>query len=145
MRLDVELPDDDLTVHVVEVVGLSPKSPSDAVWRAVSSVLNPARHVVGLDVADQSIVKQDGGGEFRATVKVAYTCDPEGQRVAPALTCRLQSGTDTRERGSGCEPRSPGAACPPPAGGGRVGGDLRRRRVVVRGVDAGASVCEVAC
>jgi flavin-binding protein dodecin len=73
----VYVPPSKLTaVQVVDEVGVSETSWRDAVWQAVSRVLNPTRHVAGLEVVRSETANRDGKAEFRVTVKIAYTTGP---------------------------------------------------------------------
>lgn len=64
-------------IKVVELVGVSTKSWSDAAQQAVSRAAGTIRHVTGLDVIKSSAVVKDGRiTEFHVNVKVAFVLEP---------------------------------------------------------------------
>jgi flavin-binding protein dodecin len=60
-------------VRVIELVGVSSKSWSDAARQAVTRASQTLRHVTGLDVVKSSAVVKDGKiVEYHGNVKVAF-------------------------------------------------------------------------
>jgi len=60
-------------VRVIELVGVSSKSWSDAAQQAVTRASQTLRHITGLDVLKSSAVVKDGKiGEYHVNVKVAF-------------------------------------------------------------------------
>ena len=60
-------------VRVIELVGVSSKSWSDAAQQAVTRASQTLRHVTGLDVVKSSAVVKDGKiVEYHVNVKVAF-------------------------------------------------------------------------
>ena len=60
-------------VRVIELVGVSSKSWSDAAQQAVARASQTLRHVTGLDVLKSSAVVKDGKiTEYHVNVKVAF-------------------------------------------------------------------------
>jgi len=64
-------------VRVVELVGISDKSWSDAAQQAVIRSSETMRHITGLDVIRSSAVVRDGKIiEYHVDVKVAFVVEP---------------------------------------------------------------------
>jgi flavin-binding protein dodecin len=64
-------------VRVVEMVGVSDKSWSDAAQQVVSRASESLRHITGLDVLKSSAVVRDGKiAEYHVNVKVAFVVEP---------------------------------------------------------------------
>ncbi len=64
-------------VRVVELVGVSEKSWSDAAQQVVARAAKTTRHITGLDVARSSAVVRDGKiVEYHVDVKVAFVIEP---------------------------------------------------------------------
>ena len=64
-------------IRIVELVGVSEKSWSDAAQQAVSRASESTRHVTGLDVLRSSAVVRDGKIiEYHVDVKVAFVVEP---------------------------------------------------------------------
>ena len=64
-------------VRVVELVGVSDKSWSDAAQQVVARASQSIRHVTGLDVLKSSAVVRDGKiVEYHVNVKVAFVVEP---------------------------------------------------------------------
>ena len=64
-------------VRVVELVGISDKSWSDAAQQAVTRSSKTMRHMTGLDVLHSSAVVRDGKiVEYHVNVKVAFVVEP---------------------------------------------------------------------
>ncbi len=64
-------------VRVVELVGISNKSWSDAAQQAVIRASETMRHITGLDVIHSSAVIGDGKIiEYHVNVKVAFVVEP---------------------------------------------------------------------
>jgi flavin-binding protein dodecin len=64
-------------VRIVELVGVSAKSWSDAAQRAVARASETMRHITGLDVLRSSAVVRDGQIiEYHVNVKVAFVVEP---------------------------------------------------------------------
>jgi len=64
-------------VRVVELVGVSDKSWSDAAQQAVRRASESLRHITGLDVVKSSAVVRDGQiVEYHVDVKVAFVVEP---------------------------------------------------------------------
>jgi flavin-binding protein dodecin len=60
-------------VRVIELVGVSSKSWSDAAQQAVARASKTLRHVTGLDVLKSSAVVKDGKiTEYHVNVKLAF-------------------------------------------------------------------------
>ncbi len=63
-------------VRVIELVGVSSKSWSDAAQQAVTRASQTLRHVTGLDVVKSSAVVKDGKiVEYHVNVKVAFVIE----------------------------------------------------------------------
>jgi dodecin len=61
---------------VIELVGISSKSWSDAAQRAVARASKTVRHITGLDVLKSSAVVKDGKiTEYHVNVKVAFVTE----------------------------------------------------------------------
>jgi flavin-binding protein dodecin len=64
-------------IRVVELVGVSNKSWSDAAQQAVSRASETTRHITGLDVLHSSAVVREGTiVEYHVNVKVAFVVEP---------------------------------------------------------------------
>jgi flavin-binding protein dodecin len=64
-------------IRVVELVGVSNKSWSDAAQQAVTRASKSMRHITGLDVLHSSAVIRDGKiVEYHVNVKVAFVVEP---------------------------------------------------------------------
>ena len=64
-------------VRIVEMVGVSDKSWSDAAQQVVSRAAETLRHITGLDVLKSSAVVRDGKiVEYHVNVKVAFVIEP---------------------------------------------------------------------
>ena len=64
-------------VRVVELVGVSDKSWSDAAQRVVARASQTIRHITGLDVLRNSAVVREGNIiEYHVNVKVAFVVEP---------------------------------------------------------------------
>jgi flavin-binding protein dodecin len=64
-------------IRVVELVGVSEKSWSDAAQQAVIRASGTTRHITGLDVLHSSAVVRDGKIiEYHVNVKVAFIVEP---------------------------------------------------------------------
>ena len=64
-------------VRVVELVGISDKSWSDAAQQVVKRASETIRHITGLDVLKSSAVVRDGKiVEYHVNVKVAFVVEP---------------------------------------------------------------------
>ncbi len=65
------------TIRVVELVGVSSKSWSDAAQQVVANASSRLRHITGLDVLHSSAVVRDGKiMEYHVNVKVAFVVEP---------------------------------------------------------------------
>ena len=67
-------------VKIIELVGSSPNSFSDAVKNAVGTASQTIRNIQGVDVV-QSSAKVDGGGnltQYRVNVKIAFLVEAGG-------------------------------------------------------------------
>jgi dodecin len=63
-------------VRVIELVGVSDKSWSDAAQQAVARASQTLRHITGLDVLKSSAVVRDGKvAEYHVNVKVAFVME----------------------------------------------------------------------
>ena len=63
-------------VRVIELVGVSSKSWSDAAQQAVARASQTLRHITGLDVLKSSAVVNDGKiTEYHVNVKVAFVME----------------------------------------------------------------------
>jgi flavin-binding protein dodecin len=64
-------------IRVVELVGVSDKSWSDAAQQAVNRASETMRHITGLDVIHSSAAIRDGKIiEYHVNVKVAFVVEP---------------------------------------------------------------------
>jgi dodecin len=64
-------------VRVIELVGVSDKSWSDAAQQVVSRASSTLRHITGLDVLHSSAVVRNGKiVEYHVNVKVAFVIEP---------------------------------------------------------------------
>jgi dodecin len=63
-------------VRVIELVGVSSKSWSDAAQQAVARASQTLRHITGVDVLKSSAVVKDGKiTEYHVNVKVAFVME----------------------------------------------------------------------
>jgi flavin-binding protein dodecin len=77
MSVQVEHARSPAVVRVVELVGVSDKSWSDAAQQAVSRAAETMRHITGLDVLHSSAVIRDGKiVEYHVNVKLAFVVEP---------------------------------------------------------------------
>jgi flavin-binding protein dodecin len=66
-------------VRVIELVGVSDQSWSDAAQQAVARASQTLRHITGLDVVKSSAVVRDGRiTEYHVNVKVAFVIEKGG-------------------------------------------------------------------
>jgi flavin-binding protein dodecin len=64
-------------IRVIELVGVSDKSWSDAAQQAVTRASETLRHITGLDVQKSSAVVRDGKiVEYHVNVKIAFVIEP---------------------------------------------------------------------
>jgi dodecin len=64
------------TIKVIELVGVSKESWSDAAQQAVRSAAKTVRHITGLDVLHSTAVVRDGKiAEYHVNVKVAFVTE----------------------------------------------------------------------
>lgn len=71
------------TVRVIELVGVSDKSWSDAAQQAVERASETIRHVTGVDVLHSTGVVRDGKiVEYHVNLKVAFVVDREDLHFA---------------------------------------------------------------
>lgn len=64
------------TIKVIELVGVSEKSWSDAAQQAVKHAARTLRHITGLDVLHSTAVVRDGNIiEYHVNVKVAFVTE----------------------------------------------------------------------
>jgi flavin-binding protein dodecin len=64
-------------MRVIELVGVSEKSWSDAAQQAVARASETLRHITGLDVLHSSAVVRDGKiVEYHVNVKIAFVIEP---------------------------------------------------------------------
>jgi flavin-binding protein dodecin len=64
-------------IYVIEMVGISEKSWSDAAQQAVSRATVSHRHITGIDVVHSTGVVRDGKiVEYHVDVKIAYISEP---------------------------------------------------------------------
>jgi flavin-binding protein dodecin len=64
-------------VRVIELVGVSSKSWSDAAQQAVTRASETIRHITGLDVVHSTAVVRDGKiMEYHVNVKIAFVVEP---------------------------------------------------------------------
>jgi flavin-binding protein dodecin len=64
-------------VRVIELVGVSDKSWSDAAQQAVARASETLRHITGLDVLKSSAIVRDGKiVEYHVNVKIAFVIEP---------------------------------------------------------------------
>ena len=70
-------------VKVIELVGSSPSSFSDAVRNAVKTAATSLRHITGVDVVNSSAdVDEDGDlTNYKDTVKIAFVLEASAQQV----------------------------------------------------------------
>ena len=77
MSAHVEHAQSPAVVRVVELVGVSNKSWSDAAQQVVTRASKTMRHITGLDVLHSSAVVRDGKIlEYHVNVKVAFVIEP---------------------------------------------------------------------
>jgi len=71
------------TIRVIELVGVSDKSWSDAAQQAVERASETIRHVTGVDVLHSTGVVREGKiVEYHVNVKIAFAVDREDLRFA---------------------------------------------------------------
>lgn len=71
------------SIRVIEMVGVSDKSWSDAAQQAVERASETLRNVTGVDVIHSTGVVRNGKiVEFRVDVKIAFVVDREDQHFA---------------------------------------------------------------
>lgn len=64
-------------VRVIELVGVSEKSWSDAARQAVARASQTIRHITGVDVIHSTAVVRDGRiAEYHVNVKLAFVVEP---------------------------------------------------------------------
>jgi flavin-binding protein dodecin len=64
-------------IRVIELVGVSDQSWSDAARQAVARASQTLRHITGLDVVHSTAVVRDGQiVEYHVNVKVAFIVEP---------------------------------------------------------------------
>jgi len=64
-------------VRVIELVGVSEKSWSDAAQQAIGRVSQTIRHITGADVMHSTAVVRDGRiAEYHVDLKVAFVVEP---------------------------------------------------------------------
>lgn len=64
-------------IRVIEMVGVSEKSWSDAAQQVVARASETLRHITGLDVVHSTAVVRDGKiSEYHVNVKVAFIVEP---------------------------------------------------------------------
>ena len=69
------------TVRVIEIVGVSDKSWSDAAQQAVSRASETVRNITGVDVLHSTGVVRNGRiVEYHVDVKVAFVIDREDEQ-----------------------------------------------------------------
>jgi flavin-binding protein dodecin len=72
------------TVRVIELVGVSDKSWSDAAQQAVERASETIRHVTGIDVLHSTGVVRGGKiVEYHVNLKVAFVVDREDLHFSP--------------------------------------------------------------
>jgi flavin-binding protein dodecin len=77
MSVQAEHAKSPVVIRVVELVGVSGKSWSDAAQQAVTRAAVSMRHITGLDVLHSSAVVRDGKiVEYHVNVKVAFVVEP---------------------------------------------------------------------
>lgn len=71
------------TIRVIEVVGVSDKSWSDAAQMAVSRASETLRNITGVDVVHSTGVVRDGRiVEYRVDLKLAFVVDREDKKFS---------------------------------------------------------------
>src|ERR1700730_15314145 len=76
MATKKEHADPPAVVRVIELVGVSSKSWSDAAQQAVARASETVRHITGLDVLKSSaVVKDEKITEYHVNVKVAFVIE----------------------------------------------------------------------
>ena len=64
-------------IRVVELVGISDKSWSDAAQHAVARASHTLRHITGVDVLHSTAIVHDGKiAEYHVNVKIAFIVEP---------------------------------------------------------------------
>jgi flavin-binding protein dodecin len=77
MSVHVEHAKSPAVIRVVELVGVSNKSWSDAAQQAVNRASDSMRHITGLDVLHSSaVVRNSKIIEYHVNVKVAFVVEP---------------------------------------------------------------------
>ncbi len=70
-------------VRVIEMVGVSDKSWSDAAQQAVTRASETLRHITGVDVVHSTgVVKNGRIVEYHVNVKIAFVVEPGGVLTA---------------------------------------------------------------
>jgi hypothetical protein len=65
-----------MTIKVVELIGISPKSFEDAVVQAVKRSSKTVKNITGVDVLGQSCRVKDGNvTEYRTNLKIAFVVE----------------------------------------------------------------------
>jgi hypothetical protein len=65
-----------MTIKVVELIGISPKSFEDAVVQAVKRSSKTVKNITGVDVLGQSCRVKDGKvTEYRTNLKIAFVVE----------------------------------------------------------------------
>jgi flavin-binding protein dodecin len=73
-------------VRVIELVGISEKSWSDAAQQAVARASRTIRHITGVDVQRSTAVVRDGKiAEYHVDLKVAFIIEPADIERAPGV------------------------------------------------------------
>ena len=73
-------------IKVIEIVGISDKSWSDAAQQAVARASTTLRHITGVDVLHSTGVVRDGKiAEYHVDVKVAFIAEPS--EIEHGLEC----------------------------------------------------------
>jgi flavin-binding protein dodecin len=64
------------TIKVIELVGVSSKSWSDAAQQAVADAARTLRHITGVDVLHSTAVVRDGKiAEYHVNIKLAFVTE----------------------------------------------------------------------
>jgi len=73
-------------VRVVELVGVSDKSWSDAAQQAVTRSSRTIRHITGVDVLHSTAVVKDGKiAEYHVNLKIAFVVEPADIEQSPGI------------------------------------------------------------
>lgn len=77
MRNEVEHASGPAVVRVIELVGVSTESWTDAARQAVARASLTIRHITGVDIVHQTAVVRDGSiAEYHVNLKVAFIVEP---------------------------------------------------------------------